>query len=421
LPELLRISAFRCVTRLLALPLLLFAVCWLGVTPSAEAQFSSGPASLNPTLGFSSPATLWSRITDGEKRGMADGGAIGAIAGAFISAYPAMSEGAGGGAGGNSLAWVGAGALLGGLMGGSLGYLAARKWPAPFENIPRCSGYSLLNPCAGQFDLQVGNLWGFTGPGSVVNVREFETEGNSIPFSDMGMSNEQMPTMDARYWLNSLDAIHFRFRYFNIGGTKFSSNPIKFNGAIIPGGRTNTFDPWEWFSFALYFERRLMPFYYRYETNWPAPLQNWDLRLRLGIEYNYINFSINGGHTPTKLAPGGEETVEDFYHQSMPLPTIGLEAYRQLPGGLLFEGEVEGNWINRWNSLRSEGGTVWASQNGAEAHLRVYYSKPAWFGPIEPMVGFFFYYYSQLEDSHEDGNFIRWSSYGPEIGINWSF
>jgi hypothetical protein len=39
---------------------------------------------------------------------------------------------------------------------------------------------------------------------------------------------------------------------------------------------------------------------------------------------------------------------------------------------------------------------------------------------IEPMAGFFFYYYSQLEDSHEDGNFIRWSSYGPEVGINCS-
>ncbi|MBV8773211.1 MAG: hypothetical protein JO166_12920 [Deltaproteobacteria bacterium] len=352
---------------------------------------------------------------------MADGAAIGAIAGAFISAYPAMSEGGGGGAGGNSLAWVGAGTLLGGIIGGSLGYLAARKSPAPFENLPKCLGYSLLNPCARQVDLQVGNLWGFTGPGSLVNVREFETNGTGLGFSEMGMNTQQMPTLDLRYLLNSLDAIHFRFRYFNIGGTSFSSKPIAFNGAIIPGGRTNNFDPWEWFSFSLYFERRLTPFYYRYQTNWPAVLQNWDLRLRLGIEYTYLNFEINGGSTPTHLAPGGEETAEDFYHQSMPLPTIGLEAYRQLRGGLLFNGEIEGNWINRWNSLRSEGGTVWASQSGAEAHLRLYYSHPSWFGPIKPMAGFFFYYSSQLEDSHEDGNYIHWSSYGPEIGIALSF
>ncbi len=28
---------------------------------------------------------------------------------------------------------------------------------------------------------------------------------------------------------------------------------------------------------------------------------------------------------------------------------------------------------------------------------------------------------SKLEDSHEDGNFLRWSSYGPEYGVVWSF
>jgi len=37
------------------------------------------------------------------------------------------------------------------------------------------------------------------------------------------------------------------------------------------------------------------------------------------------------------------------------------------------------------------------------------------------MVGFLVYYYSQLEDSHEDGNFIRWSSYGPEFVVSYSF
>lgn len=91
-----------------------------------------------------------------------------------------------------------------------------------------------------------------------MKVREFETNGTGLGFSDMGMNTEQMPTLDLRYWLNNVDAIHFRFRYFNIGGTSFSSKPIAFNGAIIPGGRTNNFDPWEWFSFSLYFERRAL-------------------------------------------------------------------------------------------------------------------------------------------------------------------
>ena len=37
------------------------------------------------------------------------------------------------------------------------------------------------------------------------------------------------------------------------------------------------------------------------------------------------------------------------------------------------------------------------------------------------MLGMFVYHYSQLEDSHEDGDFIRWFSYGPEYGITVSF
>ena len=233
--------------------------------------------------------------------------------------------------------------------------------PLPARRPPAAS---LIAPKRSQFDLQVEGLFGFTGPGSIVRVREFETDGTRLHFSNMGMNTEQMPTLDARYWFDEVNAIHLRFRYFNLGGTHFSSSPIKFNGAIIPGGRTNNFDPWEWFAGGLYYERRLTPLYESYEARWPTLLQGWDLRGRIGIEYTYLNFEINGGSTPTKLAPGGEETAEDFYHQSMPLPTIGLEAWRRLTDDLLFQAEVSGNWINRWNSLRNEGGTVWASQNG---------------------------------------------------------
>jgi hypothetical protein len=281
--------------------------------------------------------------------------------------------------------------------------------------------FSLLHPRSGQFDLQISGLFGFTGPGSIVRVREFKSEGTGLHFSSMGMDFEQMPTLDLRYWFDALDAVHFRFRYFNIGGTQYSPTPIVFNGAIIPGGRTNHFDPWEWFAAGIYYERRLTPLYHDYEAGLPPWLQNWDLRARIGVEFTYLDFSINGGTTPTVLRPGGEETKEDFYHQSMPLPTIGLEAYRAISDNLLFEAEVEGNWINRWNSIRNEGGTVWASQNGIEAHLRVYYSNPQWLGPFQPMIGYYVYTYSQLEDSREDGNFIRWSSYGPEIGVNFGF
>ncbi len=57
--------------------------------------------------------------------------------------------------------------------------------------------YSLVAPKSAQFDLQISGLFGFTGPGSIVRVREFHTEGTGLHFSSMDMNTEQMPTIDA--------------------------------------------------------------------------------------------------------------------------------------------------------------------------------------------------------------------------------
>lgn len=222
--------------------------------------------------------------------------------------------------------------------------------------------------------------------------------------------------------MTSLGAIHLRLRYFNISGTRFFREPFFFNGTRVAGGQTidTSPDP-EWLSLGIYYERRLRPWYRKYEDNWPAWLRKWDLRARFGLEYAYINFVMNGGHAKAVALSPGHETKEDFYHQSMPLPTIGMEAYRRITRNFIFQSSFEGNWINRWNSLRSEGGTVWASQNGFEGHARLIYENRQYLGGARLMAGMFVYYYSQLEDSHEDGNFIRWSSFGPEVGIGYGF
>lgn len=165
----------------------------------------------------------------------------------------------------------------------------------------------------------------------------------------------------------------------------------------------------------------LTPFYSEYETGWPVWLQKWNVRAKAGIEYTYINFGFNGGTAPVTKNSHGEETVEDFFHQAMPVPEIGLEALRRIGDNFIVDASVEGGWINRWNSLRDEGGTIWASQNQVEGHARVLYSNRRWLGPVKLMLGMFVYHYSQLEDSHEDGNFIRWFSYGPEYGMTVSF
>lgn len=355
-----------------------------------------------------------------QRRATIDGAAVGAVAGTVAAAYPVFSQGAGGGSS-SALAWMAAGPVLGAIAGGATGYwLWERRSSSPAQQLVlQESAPSLITPRSGQLDFRISGLFGFTGPGSIVRVREFQTEGTGLHFSTMAMNKEQMPTIDIRYWFNELNALHFRFRYFNIGGTRFAGAPINFNGATIAPGQTLHYGPDKWFSGGLYYERRLTPLYKSHEANWPTLLKGWDLRGRIGIEFTYLDFEINGGKARVTPTSHGEETKEDFYHQSMPLPTIGLELYRQFFDNFIFAAEVEGNWINRWNSLRDEGGTIWASQNGIEAHADVFYSNPSWWVPIQPMIGFFVYTYSQLEDSREDGNFIRWSSYGPEVGISY--
>jgi hypothetical protein len=355
---------------------------------------------------------------------MIESGAVGAMAGGYVAAWTALAQGAGGGRS-SAIPWIAAGPALGALAGAATACLVAREWPGVAATAPasaHLSGapFSLLEPRRGQFDLQIENLSGFTGPGSIVRVREFETEGTGLHFDDLGINTQQMPALDARYWFNEVSALHFRFRYFDIGGTHFLSHPANFNGSTMAPGQTLHTNP-DWYSGGLYYERRLRPWYEAYESGAPPLLRGWDLRAKAGLEYTYINFVINNGHAKVTPRSRGKETKEDFYHQSMPLPTIGLQAWRRLGDAIQLEASAQGNWINRWNSLRDEGGTVWASQNGIEAHLRLFYSNPAWLGPFEPMVGVFFYYYSQLEDSHEDGNFVRWSSFGPEVGISYSF
>src|SRR5215469_410150 len=107
--------------------------------------------------------------------------------------------------------------------------------------------------------------------------------------------------------------------------------------------------------------------------------------------------------------------------QATPMPIRGLEALRRINVNFIFNASAQSGWINRWNSLRNEGGIVCASQNQVEGHLRMLYSKRARLGPAQPMLRIFFYHYRQLEDPTEDGNFIRWFSLGPEYGITLSF
>ena len=351
-------------------------------------------------------------------RPTAEGAVVGTLVGSYLTALLALNQGIGNGQ--NTAPLIPAGAAVGALAGGAVGYWIGQQYPSPPESEPT-GPFDLVTPRRRQFDLMVQNQSGFTGPGSIVRVREHDIEGNGLDFSSLGLNYQQMPTIEGRFWFTNVDALDVSFRYVDIGAHKFQSRPIFYNGSLIKGGIVLNTNPAKWFSLGIFYERRLRPFYSAYEENWPAWLQKWDLRAKMGIEYTYIEFALDSGSAPTAASSKGEETTEDFYHQAMPVPIIGIDALRRINDNFIFNGSVQGGWINRWNSLRDEGGIIWASQNQVEGHLRMLYSNRAWLGPVQPMLGIFFYHYSQLEDSHEDGNFLRWFSLGPEYGITLSF
>ena len=377
-----------------------------------------GPAVRCSGAGLAFPTSVTPAMTADERSGVIHGAILGAFLGTYASAFPVLAEGAANGASG-ALPWIAVGFGLGAVLGGMAGYAVERQWPSMPTAPRQCRGYSLIEPCSNQFQVRIENMSGFTLPGSRVNVREFELRGSGLHFNDIGLGSEQVPSLDAAYWFNDRDAIRLRVRYFDLGGSFFLPRPTHYNGATLRPGPLDT-TPFPWFSGGVYYERRFAPWYKRFESSWPAALKGWDFRGQLGIEYNYIYFSFDNAHAPVE-PHSGTETGEDFYHQSMPLPTIGLVGYRRLGRNFTLETSVEGYWLNRWNSLRSEGGTVWATQYGGEAHARIYYRNPAWLGPLRLMAGSFVYYYSQLEDSHEDGNFLQWGMAGVEYGVVWVF
>src|ERR1700674_2218185 len=91
--------------------------------------------------------------------------------------------------------------------------------------------YDLLNPRPGQFEVNVENLSGFIGSGSIVRVREFQTEGTGLHLPALGINTVQLPDIDLTYWFNRLNAANVQFRYFDVGGSHFFSRPVVFNGA----------------------------------------------------------------------------------------------------------------------------------------------------------------------------------------------
>jgi len=280
--------------------------------------------------------------------------------------------------------------------------------------------YDLLTPASHQFDIEAEDTWQFLDDNSTFRRRVFSSTDSAIRLGpDLGTSELHQPEVLISYWFDSVNAAQFQFRDFSLFGDHFSTIPLNFGGGLIPKNQTLNNDGTRWFTFGGFYERRLTPLYQDRETELPEFLRGWDLRAKIGIEFTYNDFRIDDGRKLTLLHSQFEARIR-FHEKGLPYPVIGVEARRWLLPQLAFEATAQGYWFNKWDSGRSQGGTVYDSQSGFEAHLRLIYAISRLRG-FSPFLGFNYNYSRYVQTSSGVYNFLRVQMIGPELGFNFSF
>jgi hypothetical protein len=299
---------------------------------------------------------------------------------------------------------------------------------------------SLFTPQRHQFDLSLSDSLEFVDPGSLArrdNFRKVRFAGPFVPqpgsalhlSSDLGLSTLNLPSLRSTFWFNETDALQFQARYYVNYGAAGLHQKVFFNADIISPNQLLSTGGTRWFAFDLLYQRRLTPLYQRYDDNLPAILRGWDVRGGIGLEFVYLDFRIRDGHPHTLNGVGKPFRVtaplltrSRFHERELPLPTVALEARRHIGGPVYLEITAQGNWANKWDSFRSDGGhTAYLSQAAFETHWRLVYSSGELPLGIRPFVGANYLYYKQVVHSGLVNDFIRAQMYGPEFGLTMSF
>jgi hypothetical protein len=280
---------------------------------------------------------------------------------------------------------------------------------------------TFYEPQRHQLDLELSDFAAFPTDDALIRRRQDSIRGSAFHWgSDLGVTSYQQPAINGSFWFDGTNAIQFQFRYFALYGSSFLSSPATFNGDVIAPGQNISASDSTWFTVGLFYERRITPWLNRQigNLNLPEVLKRWDVRPRIGLEFVYMDFKINNGSP--KLISGNLDVRGRWHDQELPIPTIGVQLRRRLSDRFVLEGILQGNWINKWNSLRSQGGTVYLSQSSFETRWRIYYTNPQLRG-LSPFLGLAYYFYKQSETSGGIGNMARMQSLGPEFGVNYSF
>jgi hypothetical protein len=253
-----------------------------------------------------------------------------------------------------------------------------------------------------RFELSLGGEIG--APKGFVKVGEVARSGDKLRLSnDLNIDTFEVAKVGAAVHLTDRDVLRARFDYTFLYGTTTPTDDIAFNGALLAGGEP----------------LRTRPVFTRitglYEHEFLHTPTGALLAGGGGLTYAYLHFKLHG-----KLAPNtfGHETQEDFYAQELPVPVLALRGEYPLTPRLHLFGTVDGGFLPKVDSLRTEGGTVKLAQGHADVFAGIRYA-------ITPHLladgGYSYTYFSQHETSGEDDNKILFLGHGFGFALTYRF
>jgi len=244
------------------------------------------------------------------------------------------------------------------------------------------------------FDMQYTDVSGYA------QVDEYILKGTRLGLNDLGIDHAVVAALGYERRLNEVSSLRFRLRWYDESGQGSFPGEINFNGGIYQAGATLD-STVQLADFVFHWQRDLLSFG-----------DGGRLQGLVGANFTYLDFTVDG----PQVSSG--DTSEHFYAQALPLPSLGLRVRYPIRDKGEFYAELFGFSVNHWNSLRKEGGTVYLSQDNAEANVGVRYQL----GRTWQLNGGLRYDYLKIdEESNEDGNVFLQRSLAPFIGITARF
>lgn len=239
--------------------------------------------------------------------------------------------------------------------------------------------------------------------GGQVHVREFEDMGTKFNLlKDLGMISWAASQGQLGYQLTKRHRFDIGYTRHSFDGSQLLPRDAWYNGTHL---QANT-----WASI-----RKSR--YYRLELGWQYTLlqiNGTTFSIRPAIVYDHINFWVDA---PVYQDTPRNETYEKFYKQQLPLPNLGF-LWEQQVGMTTFLGvSMSGTYLPRLRTWMQEGGSMHIEQQNLDAKLFIIRR----FDNTSLTASYHVRYFSLLEESKEDTNFLRFYGSGLTFGLSQAF